>query len=177
MELAVNQPEEVQNIVKPVVQRNAYFADPALLLCSMLESEDNTLRHKAVSIIQQIKSKPQTPPRAHVLKGIRKHVNPTLQWGSRNWWEIIELEKARIDEPRILERITNDELENMLQTPACFPKYPCHSQSVERAVKLVSTAAKKVYVEERRHSFILAVCQSRKDRKPFETKKQYSYNI
>ena len=91
--------------------------------------------------------------------------------------QIIELEKARIDEPRILERITNDELENMLQTPACFPKYPCNSQSVERAVKLVSTAAKKFYVEEKRHSFILAVCQSRKDRKPFETKKQYSYNI
>ena len=47
----MNQPEEVQTIVKPVVQRNAYFADPALLRCSMLESEDNTLRHKAVSII------------------------------------------------------------------------------------------------------------------------------
>ena len=95
----------------------------------MLESEDKTLRHKAVSIIQQIRSNPQTPPRAHVLKGIRKHVNPTLQWVSRNWWEIIiiEWEKARIDEPRILERITNEELENMLQTPACFPKYPCHS--------------------------------------------------
>ena len=116
----MNQPEEVQNIAKPVIQQNAYFADPALLLCSMLESEDNTLRHKTVSIIKQIRSKPQTPPRAHVIKGIRKHVNPTLQWGSRNWWEIIELEKARIDEPRILERITNDELDNMLQTPACL---------------------------------------------------------
>ena len=31
MELVMNQPEEVQNIVKPVVQRNTYFADPALL--------------------------------------------------------------------------------------------------------------------------------------------------
>ena len=51
MELVMNQPEEVQTIVKPVVQRNAYFADPALLRCSMLESEDNTLRHQAVSII------------------------------------------------------------------------------------------------------------------------------
>ena len=47
----MNQPEEVQTIVKPVVQRNAYFADLALLRCSMLESEDNTLRHQAVSII------------------------------------------------------------------------------------------------------------------------------
>ena len=51
MDLVMNQPEEVQTIVKPVVQRNAYFADPALLRCSMLESEDNTLRHQAVSII------------------------------------------------------------------------------------------------------------------------------
>ena len=97
--------------------------------------------------------------------------------GIQNWWEIIEWEKARIDELRILERITNDELENMLQTHACFPKYPRHSKSVDNPVKLVSTAAKKVYVEERRHSFILAVCQSSQDRKPFETKKQYSHNI
>ena len=134
MELVMNQPEVVQSIVKPVVQRNAFFADPALLLCSMLESEDDILRRKAVTIIQQIRSKPQKPPRARVLKGIRKHVNPILQWGSRNWWEIIEWEKARIHEPRILERITNEELENMLQTPACFPKYPCHSRSVERAL-------------------------------------------
>ena len=32
MELVMIHPEEVQNIVKPVVQRNTYFADPALLL-------------------------------------------------------------------------------------------------------------------------------------------------
>ena len=51
MELVMNQPEEVQNIAKPVILQNAYFADPALLRCSMLESEDNTLRHQAVSII------------------------------------------------------------------------------------------------------------------------------
>ena len=92
----------------------------------------------------------------HITVGI--HARPR----SRNWWEIIDWEKARIDEPRILKRITNEELEKMLQTPACFPKYPCHSQSVEHAVKLVSTAAKKFYVEEKRHSFILAVCQRQK---------------
>ena len=51
MELVVNQPEEVQQIVKPVIQRNAYFAEPSLLLCSMLESEE------AVDKIHHIRAK------------------------------------------------------------------------------------------------------------------------
>ena len=97
-----------------------WFSEMHTLLIQHYSSADCwrvNIIHKAVSIIQQIRSNPQKPPRACVLKGIRKHVNPTLQWGSRNWWEIIEWEKARIDEPRILERITRH-LHASLNTPA-----------------------------------------------------------
>ena len=57
MELVMNQPEEVQQIVKPVIQRNVYFAEPSGLLYSMLESDDKALRQQAVDKIHQLELK------------------------------------------------------------------------------------------------------------------------
>ena len=53
MELVANQPEEV----KHVIQRNAYLAEPSLLLCSMLESEEKALRQQTVDKIHHIRAK------------------------------------------------------------------------------------------------------------------------
>ena len=100
MELVVNQPEEVKQIVKPVSQRNPYFAEQSLL-CSMLENEDPALRQKAVRKIHQIRANPPKPVRARIGKGTKKQVNPTLQWGSRDWWNTIDWDTERVDEPKI----------------------------------------------------------------------------
>ena len=66
----------------------------------------------------KIRSKPAKPPRSCVCKGIRKQITPllVLMWGSRYWWGIIDWESARVDEPRILQRLTDDSEE--LHTPA-----------------------------------------------------------
>ena len=48
--LTNSQPLETQSIVKKVLQRNAYFAEPGTLLVSMLESEQQEARTKAVEI-------------------------------------------------------------------------------------------------------------------------------
>ena len=47
-----NQPSEIQSIVKKVVWRNGYFAEPGVLLCSILASDSETARSKAVSHIK-----------------------------------------------------------------------------------------------------------------------------
>ena len=108
MELVVNLAEEVQQTVKPVIQRNANLAEPSLLLGSMLENEDPALRQqKAVNKIYQIRANPPRPLRAGICKGIRKHVNPTSQWGSRDCWNIIDWDTARVDEPKILHKVTS----------------------------------------------------------------------
>ena len=108
MELVVNLVEEIQQIVKPVIQRNANFAESSLLLGSMLENEDPALRQqKAVNKIHQIRANPPRPLRARICKGIRKHVNPTLQWGSRDCWNIIDWDTARVDVPKILHKVTS----------------------------------------------------------------------
>ena len=61
MRLIKDQPMDVKETVMRVVQRNAYFADPGVLLCSMLESEDAGVRQQAVKIIKTSRSKPNKP--------------------------------------------------------------------------------------------------------------------
>ena len=58
-----------------------------------------------------------------------------------------------------------------------FPSFPLHTQSVERAVKLVTEAASHVCGEEKRHGYILSVIESRRIRKPFDTKLDYNVNL
>ena len=47
-----SQPEDVQKVVKPVVQRNAFMAEPGVMLCSMLESPSLSIRNKALEVVR-----------------------------------------------------------------------------------------------------------------------------
>ena len=78
-------------------------------------------------------------------------------------------------EPALLSEMSNDLLDQAVESPIIFPYFPCHSQSVERAVKLVTEAAHKVCGADRRHNHIVSVLASRKARKPFTSKKHYKY--
>ena len=177
MKLVQNQPEEAQNVVKPVIQRNGYFAEPGVLLCSMLESDNKDVKSKAIDILKSVRSKPPKPPQAKALKGIRKFKIPDLKWEAENWWEIIDWGKIQVHEPKILSNISTQELEEAYAKPMNFPNFPCHSQSVEQAVKLVTEASSQVCGEEKRHNHIVSVIASRKVRQPFNSKKDYNYSM
>ena len=53
------------------------------------------------------------------------------------------------------------------------PKYKCHTQAVERAVKLVTEAASSVVGEEARDGFIRQRINSRKEVGRFNTKVKF----
>ena len=127
----------------------------------MLESENDSVRQMAVNKIQAVRSKPPKPPRARVCKGVRKHVIPPLVWGSNNWWEIIDWNNVKLFEPKIIKNLSDEKLNSIIKEPINFPKFPCHSQSVERSVKLVTLASNKVCGQDRRHGFILGVNRNR----------------
>ena len=55
-----------------------------------------------------------------------------------------------------------------------FPSLPAHSQSVERAVKLVSEASVAVCSKEARHTHILVKLMSRKARPNYQSKGSYA---
>ena len=170
------QPLEVQNVVKPVVQRNAYFAHTSVLLCAMLESSEKNVRCKAVKMIKETRESPPKVQKMKVLKGVRKFSVPALNWNPSNWWEIIDWKTVKIYEPSILTKLDSDTLNAAKLSPFSFPKFPLHSQSVERSVVLVTEAASKVVGEERRHQHILSIIEARKIRKPNSTKSDLRYN-
>ena len=89
-------PPENQCIIKPVVQRDAYFAHPSTMLCAGLASGEPSVRRKAVD---------------------RNH----LQWDAGHWWDIINWETAAVHQPAILNWMSNEELELALNNPVQFP--------------------------------------------------------
>ena len=174
MKLINTQSKEVQGVVVPVVQRNAFYAEPGVMVCAMLESEEESVRMTAVNIIRKHRDKPNKISKSKVLQGVRKRSVPALQWDAQSWDKIIDWDKCQFHEPFILSKLEMNVIEECYAKPFCFPKYPVHSQSVERAVKLVSEASSKVSGEERRHTSILSVVSSRRSRKAFDTKKDYA---
>jgi hypothetical protein len=144
MKLVEKQPEGVQLIVKPVVQHNAWAAEPGYMLCAMLAAPELSVRKRAVELIRTLRKKPQKKPRMKLLQGIRKLMVPPLQWSAESWVDIINWKKATVSEPYILERLTLQQVEEALVKPLELPKFPLHSQSVERAVKLVTEASSQV---------------------------------
>ncbi|GBM12797.1 hypothetical protein AVEN_247572-1 [Araneus ventricosus] len=57
-----------------------------------------------------------------------------------------------------------------------FEGFPCHTQSVERCVKLISEAAIKVCGEIAKDGYIRAKLQARKEPPTFDNKRQYYSN-
>ena len=173
MQLVREEPLEVQIVVKPVIQRNAYFAEPGIMLTSMLEDPDAGVREEAIAMVKKARSNPPKAPRSKYLKGMRKHEVPPLNWDAAKWTEIVNMENLKIWEPRILQKLSLDRVEAALEEPMCFPKYPCHSQIVERMVKLVTEVSHEVYGEKKQQEKVVAVLASRKNRKAYDTKKDY----
>ena len=79
-------------------QRDAYFADPSVMLVSCLESSEEEIRRFAVNTILKMRAKPQKPPNSKLLKGIIKCVNPLLQWDAPSWDNMIQVFQERAPE-------------------------------------------------------------------------------
>ena len=142
-------------------------------MTSMMEDPDADVRKSGIKILDKVRSNPPKAPKSKYLKGIRKHEIPQLNWSAANWTEIIDLKKVKIWEPRILKKLSKEEVESAVDTPVCFPKYPCQSQTVERMVKLVTEVSSEVYGEKKQQEKAVAVLASRKSRKASDTKKDY----
>ena len=173
--IKTTQDKEVQEVAMKTVQRNAFFAEPGMILTCMIASDDSSVRKKAVDKIKEVRKKPSKPPRAKLFQGIRKFEVPPLQWDAKCWEDIIDLKKVKVFEPFILKKLTDEDISSALDIPHVFPPYSLHSQSVERAVKLVSTATQNVCGAEKRHEYCLSIIASRKSRtaEALKTKKNY----
>jgi hypothetical protein len=160
---------EFKDVIDPVIQRNAYFAHPENLLLSMITDERKTIRELGMRRILRARSESC---------GLRKFSIPTLNFNAQNYIDLIDWQMTDVTEPPLLADV--DSIEMLVasgETPVIdFPKYPCHTQAVERCVKLVTEASASVCGEMARDGFIRVRLESRKLMPYFNTKADYRTN-
>ncbi|KAG7161165.1 hypothetical protein Hamer_G029678, partial [Homarus americanus] len=74
---------------------------------------------------------------------------PPINANATKLSELVDL-SLEVLEPPLTTSLTSQELRNLKETPMQVPKWPSHTQSVERCVKMVTEAAGHVYSHERR---------------------------
>ncbi|KAG7164077.1 hypothetical protein Hamer_G030356, partial [Homarus americanus] len=74
---------------------------------------------------------------------------PPINVNATKLSELVDL-SLEVLEPPLTTSLTSQELRNLKETPMQVPKWPSHTQSVQRCVKMVTEAAGHVYSHERR---------------------------
>jgi hypothetical protein len=222
LQLMKNLNSEEKKIVKEAVQRNAYFAHPDQLILAMCADKDETVRHKAVGMIKQLrgnskltevtqKSKDDsdmeedddTDPNgavdeellirtddeeneenseisneipAPISGNVRKVVLPKIKFQAKSYHTMINWETELKSEPPYIAALTNEQLISILDTPLDVPKWPNHTQAVERGIKLLTEACTEVTGQRERDGYIRQRLFSRQLMPSFKTKGHFNFN-
>ena len=86
---------------------------------------------------------------------------------------MIDWETSQLSEPPLTALLTNEQLIAIKDAPLKVADYPCHTQAVERAVRLVSEASACVIGHDARNGFIRQRIQARKELKTHASKKDF----
>lgn len=153
-------PVELQTVVDPVIQRNGYFASPENILLGMLTDERKFIRELALRRILKVRNIKNSDKNK-----LRKFVIPVINFRATDYVEMILWQKSHITEPPMTMDIKDEELKQLIEESSTnsdlwslleFPKFPCHTQAVERTIKLVTEAAGAVCGQDARDGFIHA---------------------
>ena len=104
---------------------------------------------------------------------IRRYNLPIINIEARSYHKIVDLNSKEIKQPPAIKSFSDLDIDDILNTPLKLD-YPCHNQSVERHVKLVTEASSQVAGFERRDDLIRQKIRSRKLMKVLNTKKEFS---
>ena len=164
--------KQVSAVAQKAIQNNAYFSHPENILVAMLGDTNVRVRKLAVDKIVSIPSRKREEQEPEDV--IRKFTVPEVNFKASVYYKMTDLDD--VGEPPLTTTLTNEELERIISVPAQF-KQPCHSQAVERHIRLVSEASSKACTFERRDGIIRQRIRSRKLVKFCETKRQFSQTI
>ena len=68
---------------------------------------------------------------------VSKYRLPKVNFQAETYVDLIDWEAECLSEPPLTWNKTDEEILSFKETPFAVPKYPCHTQAVERAVRLV----------------------------------------
>lgn len=163
-------PKTLRNIIDPVIQRNGFFGHPENVLLAMLADETKEIRQIAYTRILQCRSNSSS---------LRKFNVPEFNFKASNYFEIFDWDKIAITEPPLLQDLSIDELKQITESTSNtsiqhIKKFPCHTQAVERTVKLVSESSMLVTDPVKRDGVIKATLKSRRKMPLFKSKQDFA---
>lgn len=116
--------------------------------------------------------------RAENTQELRTFKVPALNFDAKDYTDLITWQDCKITEPPLTSNLSDETLKEIvksgLTTCQNIKDFPCHTQAVERVIKLVTEASSAVCGENKRDGFIRARLLSRQQMPNFETKKQFN---
>jgi hypothetical protein len=161
--------KEEKDVIDPVIQRNVFFGHPENVLLTMLCDDRNYVCELAIRRIIEARKK---------RTALRQFQVPLLNFNATEYIDLIDWISLPRFEPPIMRHMDSDSLNDIL-TEKTIPtlynvKFPCHTQAVERSIRLVSEASSSVCGEESRDGLIRAKIKSRSVMPTFNTKREYN---
>ena len=167
-----NLPLQVKDIVLPVVERNAYGTHPESILCAMISSTNENYTELAWRRILRNRQE-------YVPSGTIRHFRvPKLNIKPCSYIDLIDWRETPVSEPVFTASITTEKIKEMISKKKFIdvkiPALPCHTQSVERHIKLVTEAVSSVCDHENREGYIFNTLKSRATMPHFNSKSQWN---
>ena len=100
---------------------------------------------------------------------------PKLIFSATSYYSMINWQTIQVTEPPATKKISAEDITTLINTkelPKIIPNFPCHTQAVERLIKLVTEASTSVVGNEARDGYIRNRIEGRKKLPKFETKKK-----
>lgn len=173
-------PPVYRGIVNNNIAINGYFAHPEHITLALLNDEDENIRLKGWNSI--LTARENIPEE----ESIRHFRIPEINFSCTSYLNLIDYEKAVHTNPPILidfpfTRADIDELasKQILEHEFAkhFKKIPCHTQAVERTVKIVTEPSQHVCGNDARDGMILTTLSSRKAMPKFSSKQDYAKSL
>ncbi len=127
LQLLKDQPPQIQNVVRPVLKRNSFWAHPENIMLCQIHANDISIRQDAISKVIRAReyARNEQEPK------LRKFISPTIDWNASNYFTMAECESVTL--PPLLSEYTEDQLSNV-DTRRNIQLIPCHTQAFERGV-------------------------------------------
>jgi hypothetical protein len=154
-----------------IIQRNAYWAHQENVLLAMFADEDQENRMCAVSIIKRIRQNTVSAT-SKSKQQVREFRPPQVNDSAVSLQDLLPPAKECSFEPPLTMLLSNEELDKIVDVRFTVD-IPCHSQAVERSVKMVTEASKSVYGFDARDGYIRAVLKSRHFMSTFQSKQDF----
>ena len=101
----------------------------------------------------------------------RQFLPPKINLEAESYWHLVNWEQEQSTEPPLTMKMSKAEILRGLEEPIVLPNFPCHTQSVERTVPVVTESCLQKVGYTGRHQWILSTMKSRSLVHSFNSKK------